>query len=369
MLKYPQINSFETRTSTNACLPFCHPFDVYLPPALLLLQHISLHSLAPSRSFEIKLNDENGSLKAKNCLEHERGKNWSLRSLRAQYRCWSSRSTRQKPWLHRSIKAIIQVMASVQIYRKSLKLDESSSSAVQLCTTDQSLKGKSHSAGTSIASSSCPSNLSRGLVFPSFPLSVLTSLIAFVSFPFLMAGFSGRTFGSASATSRSVSLCILSSGIGAKASPDASRIPVQWTVGTLQFKERRWKKMTKNRNQPLIATGPRFEAALAALARDLSLPFESFFPKIVAGWLKAIVAKTLDRADFHIFPPKTSVSTCLNQIWDDLRLWGWEMSWWTVPSSSLSRPHNFTHTPLVEWLQMYCSKKQARLVEWDNGSG
>jgi len=72
--------------------------------------------------------------------------------------------------------------------------------------------------------------------------------------------------------------------------------------------------MTKNRNQPLIATGPRFEAALAALARDLSLPFESFFQKIVAGWLKAIVAKTLDRADFHIFPPKTSVSTCLNQI-------------------------------------------------------
>jgi len=127
-----------------------------------------------------------------------------------------------------------------------------------------------HSAGTSIASSSCPSNLSRGLVFPSFPLSVLTSLIAFVSFPFLMAGFSGRTFGSASATSRSVSLCILSSGIGAKAS--------------------------------------RFEAALAALARDLSLPFESFFQKIVAGWLKAIVAKTLDRADFHIFPPKTDAS-------------------------------------------------------------
>lgn len=53
-----------------------------------------------------------------------------------------------------------------------------------------------------------------------------------------------------------------------------------------------------------MPTKPRVAETL--LPEDTWLSPESRFPKIVAGWLNAIVANTLDRADFHILPPKTS---------------------------------------------------------------
>ncbi len=57
---------------------------------------------------------------------------------------------------------------------------------------------------------------------------------------------------------------------------------------------------------PKMFAKPRVEEILLPEAEDTWLSPESFFPKIVAGWLNAIVANTLDRADFHILPPKTS---------------------------------------------------------------
>lgn len=116
--------------------------------------------------------------------------------------------------------------------------------------------------------------------------------------PFLMAGFS------------SCLLCEADSGLKSDISPQTGLWqeykPSNLKEHLMLALSRREQEIQKSGNGLQVAK-PRLAqpSASLAVAADFSLSPESLLPK-AAGPPKAMVAITLERADFHIFPPRTS---------------------------------------------------------------